>query len=166
MVEDPFKEGHQVAVLSALNPDVSVIHAQKADRKGNVIIEGCLFHEIEMCRASDKVIVTVEEIVDERQIRNDPARTVIPFVHVTAIVLQPWGAYPTSVYGHYDYDAGHIAHYQSRAREGPEGFAQYLNECVWGVSSFEEYLEKTLSKDESMKLRKRMDLMAKGGGVV
>src|SRR5205807_4546801 len=87
----------------ALEPDVSIVHVQRADRMGNLVIEGFSTHEPEMIRASRRVIASCEELVSTDEIRAHPEQTSIPFLHVSAVVVQRFGAYPTSVHRYYDY---------------------------------------------------------------
>jgi glutaconate CoA-transferase, subunit A len=87
--------GEQLATVPALNPDVSIIHAQRADADGNTQIWGLLGVQREAAFASRRVIVVVEELVDEEVIRADPNRTVVPGFVVDAVVVEPWGAHPS-----------------------------------------------------------------------
>lgn len=153
IVENPWNPGEAVVLLPALNPDVSIVHVQKSDPVGNVIIEGFTTHEPEMIRASAHTIVTCEEIIDNQQIRLDPERTTIPHIYVSAVVHQPWGAYPTSTYHYYDYDAPHIRFYQECARAGGEQFEAYLDRFVLGCESYQDYLEKAAGKERLLQLQ-------------
>ncbi len=162
VIDDPFDpEGSRVVVLPACNPDVAVLHVQKADRRGNVLIEGCTFHEVQLARAADRVIVTCEELVPTEFFLQDPERTTLPFLHVHAVVLRPWGAYPTSCYGYYDYDREHIEYYQSLARD-PDQFEQYLDRYVY-ETDFDDFLAQSLSFHRAEHLRRSMDSMIYGG---
>jgi glutaconate CoA-transferase subunit A len=102
-VTDPYS-GEQVSVVPPLNPDVSVIHAQRSDRRGNVQAWGILGVQQEVAFAGRRVIVTVEEIVGDDVIRADPNRTIVPSQVVDAVVECPLGAYPASVQGYYERD--------------------------------------------------------------
>ncbi len=162
VIDDPFDpEGSGVVLLPACNPDVAILHVQKADRMGNILIEGCTFHEVQLARAAERVIVTCEELVPTEFFLLDPERTTLPFIHVHAVVLQPWGAYPTCCYGYYDYDREHIEHYQSLARDA-DGFGRYLDEFVYGTD-FDGFLGKSLSFHRAEELRRSMDSMIYGG---
>lgn len=156
LIENPWNPGESVVLLPALNPDVSIIHVQKSDAMGNVIIEGFTTHEPEMVRSSRHTIVTCEEIIDNRQIRSDSERTTIPHIYVSAVVHQPWGAYPTSTYRYYDYDAEHLRFYQECARAGGEQFKDYLDRFVLGCDSFQDYLNKVAGKDRQLELQEAM----------
>ena len=92
-VECPYT-GERLATVPALNPDVTIVHAQRADAQGNTQIWGLLGVQKEAAFASRRVIVVVEELVDERVIRADPNRTLIPGLVVDAVVVEPWGAHP------------------------------------------------------------------------
>jgi acyl CoA:acetate/3-ketoacid CoA transferase alpha subunit len=156
LIEDPFNLGKSILLVPALNPDVSIIHAQQVDEIGNVIIKGCTFHELEMVRASKKVIVTCEEIISSDRIRSNPELTTIPNIYVSAVVKQPWGAHPTSVYRFYDYDAEHLNTYQDIARANEEDYDKYLNKYILNSDTFNEYLKKIGGKKKLLELKKRM----------
>ncbi len=156
VVDNPWNPGEAVVLLPALNPDVSIVHVQKADSMGNMIIEGFTTHEPEMVRASRHTIVTCEEIIESRQIRSDPERTTLPHLYVSAVILQPWGAHPTSTFRYYDYDAEHLRYYQECARAGGGQFQAYLDRFVMGCESFQAYLEKVGGKERRLQLEEAM----------
>ena len=87
-----------------LNPDVTIVHAQRADADGNTQVWGLLGCQKEAAFAADRVIVVVEELVDEAVIRADPNRTIIPGLIVDAVVVEPFGAHPSYAQGDYDRD--------------------------------------------------------------
>lgn len=142
VMDNPWRPGERVALVPALRPDVSIVHVQRADPMGNVIIEGFATHEPEMIRASRHVIVSCEELVSTDEIRRHPERTTVPFIYVSAVVVQPFGAYPTSVYRYYDYDAAHIASYQEAARAGADAVRAYLQANIWECEGFDEHLRR------------------------
>jgi len=162
VIDDPFRPGHQVVLLPALQPDVAVIHAQAADEWGNVVIKGCTFHEIELARAADTVLVTVERIIPHDSVLLEPEETSIPFLFVDAVAEVPWGAYPTSCYSCYDYDAEYLRDYQDAARD-PGRFARYLQENVYKTADYGEFLARSLSDARSEKLRQSMAAIKYGG---
>ena len=159
VVDNPWNRGEPVVLVPAATPDVSIVHVQKADPLGNVIIEGFATHEPEMVRASQYTIVTCEEVVETDEIRREPERTTIAYPHVSAVVRQPWGAYPTSTYRYYDYDSAEITRYQAAAREGGEQYRRYLDECVYGCDTFEEYLAKVCQPARREELEAAMRAM-------
>src|SRR5216117_2284965 len=87
--------GESLATVPALNPGVTIVHAQRADAAGNTQMWGLVGVQKEAAFASERVIVVVEELVEEAVIRSDPNRTVIPGMIVSAVVVEPWGAHPS-----------------------------------------------------------------------
>ena len=156
IIDNPWNPGEKVVLLPSLNPDVSIIHAQKADETGNLIIEGFLAHEPEMTRASKAVIVSCEEVVSSDEIRQYPERTTIPYVYVSAVVHQPWGAHPTSVYRCYAHDGEHIREYQKAGREGGVAFEAYTEKYIFSCGDFDQYLEKVGGFRKYNRLRQEM----------
>jgi glutaconate CoA-transferase, subunit A len=133
--------GEVLATVPALNPDVTIVHAQRADAQGNAQIWGLLGVQKEAAFASDRVIVVVEEIVDESAIRADPNRTVIPGLIVDAVVVEPWGAHPSYAQGYYDRDNEFYIGWEKVSRD-PAALARYLDEFVYGLRDRAEYVEK------------------------
>jgi hypothetical protein len=70
--------------------------------------------------------------------------------------VQPWGAYPTSTYGHYEHDAEHLRHYQTCARSGGEPYQEYLDRFVHGCGTYEEFLETAAGGERLNELREAM----------
>ena len=132
--------GEELATVPALNPDVTIIHAQRADSQGNAQIWGLLGVQKEAAFASQRVIVVVEELVDERVIRSDPNRTLIPATIVSAVVVEPWGAHPSYAQGYYDRDNEFYVGWEAISR-GRGELAHYLDEFVYGVKTRAEYME-------------------------
>ena len=95
--------GEELAAVPALRPDVAVIHAQKATRKGDVLIEGIVGVQKEAVLAARRAIVTVEEIVDEFDDLH-PNACVLPHWTVTAVCHVPGGAHPSYAQGYYPRD--------------------------------------------------------------
>lgn len=133
--------GEMLATVPALNPDVTVIHAQRADVQGNTQIWGLLGVQKEAAFASKRVIVVVEEIVDESVIRSDPNRTLIPGLIVDAVVHEPWGAHPSYSQGYYDRDNDFYVAWEPISRD-PEKLKGYLDEFVFGVADRKAYMAK------------------------
>jgi glutaconate CoA-transferase subunit A len=102
-VADPYS-GRDVIVVPALNPDVAIVHVQRADAEGNAHIWGIIGEQKEAAFAAQRVIVTAEEIVDEAVIRSDPNRTLIPGFIVDAVCHVPYCAHPSYTQGYYDRD--------------------------------------------------------------
>jgi glutaconate CoA-transferase subunit A len=137
-VECPYT-GERLAAVPALNPDVTIVHAQRADAQGNAQIWGLLGVQKEAAFASRRVIVVVEELVDEQVIRADPNRTLIPGLAVDAVVVEPWGAHPSYAQGYYDRDNGFYVAWENISRD-PAALERYLDELVYGVADRVEYV--------------------------
>jgi glutaconate CoA-transferase, subunit A len=135
--ECPFT-GEKVAVVKAIVPDVGLIHVQRADAEGNAQKWGSLGLDREGINASTTVIVTTEKLVDVDVIRTNPNMTIVPGFRVSAVVEQPWGAYPTHLAGHYHGDTWNYNR-EVRSREGLEA---YLRDFIYGVEDWNEYLRK------------------------
>jgi acyl CoA:acetate/3-ketoacid CoA transferase len=133
--------GEEYLLLRSLNPDVSFVHVQVADREGNCQINGPRWENEEQAKAAKRLIVITEELVPTEYIQRSPERTVIPAHRVEAVIHQPFGAHPTAVYGCYDYDADHLKLYVNHARN-PERFKEYVSTYVLGSNDHWEYLEK------------------------
>jgi glutaconate CoA-transferase subunit A len=133
--------GERLATVPALNPDVTIVHAQRADASGNAQIWGLLGVQKEAAFASARVIVVVEELVDEAIIRADPNRTLIPGMIVDAVVVEPWGAHPSYAQGFYDRDNDFYVAWEDVSRD-PAKLKAYLDEYVHGVADRQAYLGK------------------------
>ncbi len=121
--------GERLAAVRAIRPDVTIIHAHQSDRFGNVRIQGSPFEDILKARAAQRTIVTVEEIIDHEEIRENSHLTTIPHIYVKAVVQQPKGAWPTSCDRYYDSDLNEIKAY-AQSIKSPEGFQEYLEQRV------------------------------------
>jgi len=141
-VQNPFcGDVDEVVLLPALTPDVSIIHVQYVGDDGTVRIKGLTFADVEQAKAADRVIVTCEEIVPRSFIREDPDQNCLPAFFVDAIVKVPYGAHPTACFNFYDYDPGHLNMYHEAA-EDDRKFQEYLDAWVYGIPSWDKYLEK------------------------
>jgi glutaconate CoA-transferase, subunit A len=133
--------GEVLATVPALHPDVAIVHAQRADAQGNTQVWGLLGVQKEAAFAARRVIVVVEELIEEAVIRADPNRTLLPALVVDAVVVEPWGAHPSYAQGYYDRDNDFYVAWEAISRD-PERLAGYLDEFVYGVADRREYLEK------------------------
>ncbi|HWP35005.1 MAG TPA: CoA-transferase [Thermodesulfobacteriota bacterium] len=120
--------GEELAAVPALRPDVTIVHAQKADREGNVLFEGIVGVQKEAVLAARCAIVTVEEIVDELPPRSANA-VVLPHWTVTAIAHVPGGAHPSYAFGYYDRDNAFYLAWDRIARER-DTFLAWMREHV------------------------------------
>lgn len=139
-VVSPYGDG-PIAVVPPLNPDVAFIHAQRADNQGNTQLWGLLGIQKEVAFASQRVVVVVEEIVDEETIRHDPNRTLIPGLIVDAVVHEPYGAHPSYAQGYYDRDNAFYLNWDKISRD-QEITEAWLQEWVYDVPDRAAYLEK------------------------
>ena len=131
----------EVLLLPALVLDVGIIHVHRADPYGNAQIDGISGFAIELARASKKLIISAEEIVDTEEIRRYPEHTVIPYFLVDAVVHAPFGSHPGEMAYMYERDEPHLRMYMKMIQT-EEGTQKYLEEYVYGVKNHEEYLEK------------------------
>jgi len=139
-IESPYGDGTVYAV-PPLKPDVTVIHAQRADAAGNTQVWGLLGCQKEAAFAADRVIVVVEELVDETVIRSDPNRTIVPGIVVDAVVVEPWGAHPSYVQGRYDRDNRFYRDWDPISRD-PAATDQWLRDWVYDLDGRAAYAEK------------------------
>ncbi len=133
--------GQRLLAIKAVNPDLAIIHVQRADRLGNGQAWGALGFAALAAQAASKVLLTCEEIVDSEVIRADPDRTVVPGMLVDAVVELPWGAHPAPVQGYYDLDGEHYLEYSRRTKSAADA-ADWLEQWVFSVAGRAEYLEK------------------------
>jgi len=135
-IECPFT-GEQLAAVRALRPDVGVIHAQQADRRGNVQLWGISGVQKETVLASARSLVTVEEIVPE--LAPTPGATVIPAWAITAVSHVPNGAHPSYAHGYYDRDNAFYVGWEAISRDAT-ALGRWLDEFVYGVRDRAEYV--------------------------
>ncbi len=140
LVADPYG-GPDIYVVPALRPDVTFVHAQRADSDGNVQMWGIVGSQQEAAYAARKVVVTVEQIVDTSVVRADPNRTVLPAHAVDAVVECPGGAHPSYAQGHYDRDNLFYRDWTAISRDR-DRLVGWLDEWVHGVPDRASYLAK------------------------
>lgn len=139
-IPDPYG-GKDVIVVPALNPDVAIVHVQRADKNGNAHLWGIIGEQKEAAFAADRVILTAEEIVDESIIRSDPNRTMIPSNIVDAVCHVPFACHPSYSQGYYDRDNEFYLAWD-RISESQETVKEYLDEWVYGVKDRNAYWRK------------------------
>ena len=120
--------GEALVAVPALNPDVAIVHAQRADRDGNVLLEGIVGVQKEAVLAASRAIVTVEEVVDRFEPRHVNA-CVLPHWTVTAIAVVPGGAAPSYAFGYYPRDNRYYRAWDTISRER-DTFTAWLEEHV------------------------------------
>lgn len=139
-VESPYGDD-SIAVVPPLNPDVAIIHAQRADREGNTQLWGLLGAQKEAAFAAGHVVIVVEEIVSEAVIRSDPNRTIIPGMIVSAVVHESYGAHPSYAQGYYDRDNEFYLRWDGISRDQAATLS-WLDEWVYGLKDRAKYVEK------------------------
>jgi len=128
--------GEELMAVPALRPDVAVIHAQQADRRGNVAIWGIVGIQKEAVMSARRAIVTVEEVVEEFEPR--PFQVVLPSVAVDAISVVPYGAHPSYADGYYDRDNAFYEAWDPISRDR-EAFREWMEHHVLGTEDFAEH---------------------------
>ena len=130
--ENPFGtwcDTKKVVLVPAINPDVTIIHVQKADYRGNCRIDGLTFADVEQAKAARILIITCEELVEDDDLKNAPDRNQIPFIHADAVVHIPYGAYPTACYRYYDYDPVYLREYAEKAKDDKQYYS-YIEDTI------------------------------------
>jgi glutaconate CoA-transferase subunit A len=154
-VQDPYS-GKEVITVPALNPDVAIVHVQRADKHGNAHLWGIIGEQKEAAFAAERVILTAEEIVDEEIIRSDPNRTLIPGFIVDAVCHAPFACHPSYAQGYYDRDNEFYLGWD-KVSESAESVRAYLEEWVYGVKDRDEYWEKLgQAAHDRLKIKPRM----------
>ncbi|OLT17640.1 3-oxoadipate--succinyl-CoA transferase subunit A [Pseudonocardia sp. CNS-139] len=115
--------GERLAAVAALNPDVAIVHAQRADRDGNVQLWGITGVQKEAVLAADRALATVEEVVDE--LTPVPGAVVLPRWVLNAVAVAPRGAAPSYAHGYYDRDNAAYRAWDAISRDR-EKFAAWL----------------------------------------
>ena len=131
-IKCPFT-GERVAAVPALRPDVAIVHAQRADRAGNVLIEGIVGVQKETVLAAHRAIVTVEEIVDDLMAPSHNS-VVLPSWTVDAIVEAPGGARPSYAHGYYRRDNAFYKNWDSISRDR-DAFRAWMRDNVLGATA-------------------------------
>lgn len=141
-IECPFT-GEKVCIVPALKPDVTIIHAHRADFLGNLQIDGADWLACDLAMSSKKVAASVEKRIDSRSStmrrRNTIQGAIIPGILVDAVTCVPYGAHPTSCFRHYDVDKTHLKTYIEESGDR-DRFTRYLQRFIYGTKSHLDYL--------------------------
>ncbi|WP_022664285.1 CoA transferase subunit A [Desulfospira joergensenii] len=143
VVDNPFPGwagARSLVLVPAINPDVTIIHVQKADTEGTCQINGLPMADVEQAKSAAALIVTCEELVLPDEMKKESDMNRIPHFCVDAVVHQPWGAYPTACYRCYDYDPVYLNAYKKSAGDD-RLFGEYLDKFVFGVKDHAQFLE-------------------------
>jgi len=150
VIECPFT-GRNIVLVPAVNPDVCVVHVQRADRFGNAQYWGAQGSVAAAALASKRIIVSCEEIVDEAIIRSSPHLTILPAFRVDAVVEIPWGASPSEVLGYYNMDMLMYGLFMA-ADSTADGLKAWMAEWVYGCPDRKAYIDRYISKFGSRSL--------------
>ena len=162
VVECPFT-GQRLLALPALYPDVAIIHVHEADRFGNCRIRGTTVADFDLARAARRLVITCERLIPSDEIRRDPSLTIIPFFCVDAVCEVPYGSYPANMPYEYFSDEEHLRQWLTVERD-PEAYRRFLDEYVYGVKDFAEYLQRCGGLPRMQELRRQELLLQRGQG--
>ena len=126
-IKNPYGDD-EILLVPAVSPDVSLVHAFRADRYGNCILNSAVDDAL-LARASDKVIVSAEEIVETPELKSSQRGNFVSRVHVSAVVHLPGGASPTSCGTYYREDEAVLLEYLEAAKT-PDSLAAYLRKFI------------------------------------
>ena len=137
--------GEKYVAMEAFRADYAILHASRADKYGNVQFDTIRMMDNEIdpiiAKSAKKVIVSVEEIVPEEEIIRTPTMTLLPKIFTDQVVHAPFGSHPNSCDTRYDFDLKHGEYYAECAKSDA-GFAEYLNEYIYGTGDEAAYIEK------------------------
>ncbi|HKE33315.1 MAG TPA: CoA-transferase, partial [Candidatus Angelobacter sp.] len=136
----PFEPKETLLAVRAIQPDVTIVHVQRADRLGNAHCWGNFAVMLEGVRAANKVILCAEEIVTEEVIASDPNRTVIPGFLVSAVVECPYGAHPSPVQGYYKRDDAFFQQYHAETKTAAD-FSDWARRWIFDLADRAEYVK-------------------------
>lgn len=150
--------GERLAAIPALWPDVAAIHVHEADRYGNCRLRGTSVADPDLARAAKKLIITCERLISDDEIRRDPTQTVIPFWCVDAVCETPFGSYPGNMPYEYYSDEEHLRHWLEVEKD-PNAYRAFVEEYLFGVRDFAEYLQKCGGLPRLQQLRRQEFLL-------
>jgi len=139
-VQDPYSK-QDIIVVPALNPDVAIVHVQRADKYGNAHLWGIVGEQKEAAFAAKHVILTAEEIVDESVIRSDPNRTIIPGFIVDAVCHVPHSCHPSYAQGYYDRDNSFYMEWD-KISSSIDTVKKWLDNWVYDIPDHATYWDK------------------------
>ena len=149
----PFTNETYMAV-PALYPDVSAIHVHECDIYGNCRIRGISVADIDVARASKRLIITTEKIISSEEIRSNPGLTVIPYYLVDAVCEEPFGSYPGNMAYEYFSDEEHLQEWL-KVEKDPAEFKKFLDRNIYNCKSHIEYINLNGGMDKMLFLRKK-----------
>jgi len=144
--------GQKLLALPALFPDVAIIHVHQADIYGNAQIEGVSIIDYDLAKASRRLILTTERIVDTDTFRKRPGQTSIPYWLVDAVCHVPYGSYPAEMPYEYTSDEEHLSAW-IEAEKDPAAFEAFLEQMIYSTRNFDEYLQASGGSERLARLR-------------
>lgn len=153
--------GERLVALPALFPDVAAIHVHEADRYGNCRIRGTTVADIDLARASRRLIVTCERLITNDDIRSDPSRTAVPFYCVDAVCEVPFGSYPGNMPYEYFSDEEHLRAWLA-AEADEDTYRAFLDKYLFSVPDFDAYLQLCGGLPRLQELRRQEFLLNRG----
>ncbi len=151
VLPDPMYDKGNIMLMPAANADWAIVYAQQVGDEGTVRVLAQTYVDLEVIKAADKVIVVAEEIVPDSYLRDDPAMNIAPGYAIDYVIEQPYGAHPTGSQFFYDVDADFIRTFY-QASKSADTYKKWADEWIFGVDSFDEYLEK-LGANRLLKLK-------------
>ena len=145
LIKCPFT-GKDVVTVPAANPDVCIVHVQRADAEGNAQYWGAMGSVAAAALSSKRIVVSCEEIVEHDVIQSSPHLTIIPAYRVNAVVEAPWGAHPTEVLGYYNMDYLMYVTLFMSAAATQSGLQAWLDEWVYGCPDRAAYIDHYVQK--------------------
>ncbi len=151
MGEDKFRlikcpyTGKTIVTVPAANPDVCIVHVQRADKDGNAQYWGAMGSVAAAALASKRIIVSCEEIVEHDIIQSSPHLTIIPAYRVDAVIEIPWGAHPTEVLGYYNIDPFMYGLFMMSDATA-DGLKSWMDEWIYGCVNRAAYLDRYIGR--------------------
>ena len=139
VVRCPFTK-RDIPVVPAVNPDVCLLHVQRADKHGNAQHWGGLGSTVHACLASKAIIVTCEELVDYDIIKSSPHHTVVPGFRVSAVIEEPYGCHPSELPGYRNPDIVMLSLINA-AMASPVGIEPFLQEWAYNLPDRAAYIQ-------------------------
>ena len=152
--------GKKIVLLPALYPDVAVIHVHEADIFGNSRFRGIAASDIELAKASKRVVITTEKLISNTEIRRAPSSTLIPYHLVDAVCEVPYGAYPGTMPYEYFSDEAHLRDWMAAEKE-EKAFRSFLKKNIFDCSGHEQYTHLNGGITKMGKLRAKELLLCK-----
>ena len=152
--------GDRLYAAKALEPDVVILHAPQGDEYGNIRYYTSIFFERLLAKIGKKLIVTVDELISNRQVRSQPEKTMIPGFLVSTVVHVPYGSHPCMSTGLYAHDEEHLKDYIERGRASasganPEPFAEYLRKYCYEPTDIYDYIDRAGGLKRMEELRRK-----------